>query len=161
MAYRTPTYDIMHPHPWNIEPLSMVFLPPTHGISNNLPMVYRAHYPWYIEPPIQDISNTHGILNPSYPWHIESPTHSISIPLPIGALTSQSMVYRNHYPWYIELLLMVYRTHFQAILNPLRTVCRTPTNDISIPLPTVYGTPYPWYFDPPTHAISEPLFMVY
>ena len=37
-------------YPWCIEP-------PTHVILTTLPLVYRIPYPWYIEPPIHGISN--------------------------------------------------------------------------------------------------------
>ena len=42
---------------WHFDPLSMLFWPPTHGISTPfpwyagpLPIVYRTSYPWYYEP---------------------------------------------------------------------------------------------------------------
>ena len=78
-------------------PLYLEYRPPTHGISNRLPMVYRPSYPWYIDTPTHGISTPpHGIstlylwyIDPPYPWYID-PLPIISTPLP--------MVYRPPYP---------------------------------------------------------------
>jgi hypothetical protein len=59
MVYRTSSpWDIEPPNYGILNPLRMVYLTPTHGISNHLTMVFRTSYPWYIKPP------THGILSP-------------------------------------------------------------------------------------------------
>jgi hypothetical protein len=93
------------PYPWyidspthgNLTPLSMVFIPrthgiftpyswyfypPTHGISKPLSMAFCPRYPWYFAP---------------YPWYIDSPTHGIlHFDPPIhGIPTSLPMVYQN------------------------------------------------------------------
>jgi hypothetical protein len=77
------------PYPWYIEPLPMVFWPPTYVISNPLPMVFWSLYPWYFEPHIHGISKllsmvfwtpTHGISNPlSMSYRIL--THGILTPV--------------------------------------------------------------------------------
>jgi hypothetical protein len=43
---------------YNLSLYTHILDPPTHGISNPLPMVFWLPYTWYFEPP------THGILTP-------------------------------------------------------------------------------------------------
>ena len=152
-----PTHGIFTPYPWYIEHLSMVFWPhypwyldtptngiltplpigyrTTHGISNNLPMVFWSSSQSLIEPLI------HGILIsvllvfwPFYRWHIKPTIHGILDPPPMvfwlpthGISNLLSMVYRTPYPLYFDPLPIAYRTSM------------------------VYWTSYPWYIEPPTH----------
>ena len=124
-----------------LTPLLLLFLfwynkPPIHGIVTpypwyfeHLPMVYHSTYPWYIEP------STHDILIP-YPWYIEPSTNGILSPLPW-------IHPQIHGIWHLP---MVYRT---------------PTNGILIPLSMVFCPileyPYPWYFNPHTNGMLNPL----
>ena len=56
-----PTDGISTLYPWNIDP-------PTHGILNPLPMVYRLSYAWYFDPP------SHRISTP-YTWYFDLPAY--------------------------------------------------------------------------------------
>jgi hypothetical protein len=50
IAYIVCTHGIWTPYPWHIDPLPMVYRPPTHCILTPLPMWYRSPYQWYIKP---------------------------------------------------------------------------------------------------------------
>ena len=91
----------------------------------------------------------------SNPWYIESPTHGILIPLPLGALTSLSMVYRNHYPWYIEPPSRLYWTPYARYVAPLQWYIDPITHGISNPLSMVFLSPYPCYIGTPAHGIFD------
>ena len=72
------------------------------------------------------------------PWYIEPPTHSKSNPF-YGIINPLPVLYRTHYPCYIEL----------------------PIHGISKPLPMIYRTPYPCYIEQPARGILTPLPMIY
>ena len=83
-------------------------------------MVYRIIYPWYCDPP------THGILNP-LPMVYRTPSYGIMNPLLIayrspcihGILNPLSMVYRTSYPWYFTPYLWYIELPTHGIANPL------------------------------------------
>ena len=73
-------------YPWYIDP-------PTHGILTSLPMVYPAIEPISMVYP----APIHGILTP-YPWYFDPPTPGSSTPSTHGILTPLTMEYRHPYP---------------------------------------------------------------
>ena len=73
-----------------------------------------------------------------YSYYIESPTHGKSNPF-YGIMNPLPVVYRTHYPCYIEL----------------------PIHGISKPLPMIYRTAFPCYIEHPDRGILTPLPMVY
>jgi hypothetical protein len=106
-------------------PLSMVFWPPIHAISNPLPIVFNALSPF-----------AHCISNPCiwyydtlHPWYIESPAYVISTPLP--------MVFWPHYPSYDTPPTYVISSHISMVFW-------------SYPWyfdPPIYGTSFPFVLD--------------
>ena len=102
------------------------FDPPTHGILNPLPIVYRPPYPWYIDP---------------LPMVFWPPTHGISIPL--------SMLFWPAYPWYIDPIPMP-----RWYIDPLTHGTLTPLSMVFWPpIPMEYWSPYAWYFDLPAYLL--------
>ena len=115
---------------WYIEP-------PTHGISNTLPVVFRTLYPWYIEPPTHGVVNSWYVVPLSmvfrspYPWYIESPTHDILTPYPWyieppthGILNPLLIVYWTPYSWYFE--PPIHDISNYGILSPYLLTIETP-----------------------------------
>ena len=131
------THGILSHHPRYIGPISQVYWPPTHGMLNFLPMlllmlfnpqpiVYQTFYPWYIGPPIRGIVTTLPMLF----W-----------PLPV--------VYQRTCQWYIKPPIHVIFNPYPWLFGfPLTMVCKT--------LHLWYiGFPYPWYYEPLIHGISN------
>ena len=119
------------------DPLPMAFLHPTYGISNPLSLISWPP-PHGIFLPTYRVFNppTQGMSTP-YLWYFDLHTHGIS----------------NPYQWCVAPIPMVYQTAIHGVSQPY------PWNvDL---LATVFWTPYPWYFDQPTHGISNSLFTVY
>ena len=77
IVYLHPTHGISIPYPW-------YFDPPTHGTLTPFPMVYRPPYPWYIDPHIHGIFTLLPMVyRPPNPWYFDPPAHGISTPLPM------------------------------------------------------------------------------
>ena len=166
MVYRTP-------YPWYIKLLAYGILldrpnswytePPTHGMSNCLPivfcmtpkpMVYRTPYPWYIKLPAYDIlydPHSLGISRhlPMVFCLTPIPTVYRTTCLWYFVWTLDLKVNRTPYPWYIELpaygILFDPQTH--GISNPLHMVYRTSC------LWYFAWPPNQWYIEPPIHGI--------
>ena len=173
MVYRTtihgfltpPTSRILTLYPWHCDPLpivcrptslSIVFWPPTHGISYRLSMVFLTLCILY-RPPI------HGILTP-YTWYFEPLTHCISIPYP-WYFDSTSHGILHPYPWYINPYPWYFDSYTWYIEPPTHSIL-TPYPWYLTPLTLVYRTPYlywhsihgilhpyPWYFDHPAYLL--------
>ena len=145
-----------NPYPW-------YFDPPTHDNLTPLPMVYKCAYPWYFDPtmvyrthfnPLSMLfwPHDHGILTP-HPWYFDS--------LPMVGWSLYPW-YFDPYPRYVEPDNHVFWPPTHGISNPLTIVFwplpmvyRPPIHGYLTPLPMAHWTLYQWYFDPPTHGISN------